>query len=173
MARVAHGDHAAFSVLLRRHLDAIHAFNCRLLGNSEDAADIAQETFLRVWHRAGTWRQGRVQFTTWLHRIARNQCIDALRRRRAATSLDLESLDGGSAPEQAAVAGCLQAALAGALAALPERQRTALALCQNQGMSNREAAQVLGIRVEALESLLARARRALRTALRDYRQPLR
>lgn len=59
MARVAHGDRAAFSILLRRHLDAIHAFNRRLLGNSEDAADVAQETFLRVWRRAGTWRPGR------------------------------------------------------------------------------------------------------------------
>ena len=62
---------------------------------------------------------------------------------------------------------------AGALSALPERQRTALALCHNQDMTNREAAQVLGIGVEALESLLARARRALRTALQDYRQPFR
>lgn len=171
MALVAHGDREAFSILLRRHLDAIHAFNRRLLGNSEDAADVAQETFLRVWNRAGTWRPRKVKFTTWLHRIARNLCLDALRRRRATVSLDLESLDGGNAPDQAALVGCLQTALAVALSALPERQRTALALCQNQGMSNREAAQVLGIGVEALESLLARARRALRTALRDYRQP--
>lgn len=173
MARVAHGDRAAFSILLGRHLDAIHAFNRRLLGNSEDAADVAQETFLRVWRRAGTWRPGRVKFTTWVHRIARNLCIDALRRRRATASLDLELLDGGSTPDQAAAVGGLQTALAGALSALPERQRTALALCHSQGMTNREAAQVLGIGVEALESLLARARRALRTALQDYRQPFR
>lgn len=172
MAQVVQGDRDAFASLVRRHLDAIHAFNCRLTGNAEDAADLAQETFLRVWHRARTWQPGRVKFATWLHRIARNLCIDALRRRRETEALDLATLAGGDAPDAAPEAERLQAALRRALAALPERQRTALMLCHHQGMSNRQAAEVLELGVDALESLLARARRALRVLLRDYRQPL-
>lgn len=171
MAQVVNGDRDAFASLVRRHLDAIHAFNCRLAGNAEDAADLAQETFLRLWHRAETWQPGRVRFATWLHRIARNLCIDALRRRRETEALNVETLADGAGPDAAPERERLQAALSRALAALPERQRTALALCHRQGMSNREAAEVLGVGVDALESLLARARRTLRGLLRDYRQP--
>ena len=72
-------------------------------------------------------------------------------------------------PDQAPAEQRLAAALADELAALPERQRTALMLCHHQGMSNRDAALVLGVSVDALESLLARGRRTLRVALRDYR----
>lgn len=171
MAQVVNGDRDAFASLVRRHLDAIHAFNSRLAGNAEDAADLAQETFLRLWRRAETWQPGRVRFATWLHRIARNLCIDALRRRRETEALDVETLADGAGPDAAPERERLQAALSRALAALPERQRTALALCHRQGMSNREAAEVLGVGVDALESLLARARRTLRGLLRDYRQP--
>ena len=82
MIRVQRQDRAAFAVLVDRHLEAIHAFNFRFLRNAEDAADLAQEAFLRVWNSAGTYRPGRVKFTTWLHRIARNLCIDLHRRRK-------------------------------------------------------------------------------------------
>ena len=171
MAQVVNGDRDAFASLVGRHLDAIHAFNRRLLGNAEDAADLSQETFLRLWRRAETWQPGRVKFATWLHRIARNLCIDALRRRRETEALDVEMPADGAGPDAAPARERLQAALGRALAALPERQRTALALCHRQGMSNREAAEVLGVGVDALESLLARARRTLRGLLRDHRQP--
>lgn len=171
MAQVVNGDRDAFASLVRRHLDAIHAFNRRLLGNAEDAADLSQETFLRLWRRAETWQPGRVKFATWLHRIARNLCIDALRRRRETEALDVEMPADGAGPDAAPARERLQAALGRALAALPERQRSALALCHRQGMSNREAAEVLGVGVDALESLLARARRTLRSLLRDHRQP--
>ena len=170
MAQVVQGDRDAFASLVRRHLDAIHAFNCRLTGNAEDAADLAQETFLRVWHRGRTWQPGRVKFATWLHRIARNLCVDLHRRRKKAEPLDQAVADDdGLRPNQAPAEQRLAAALSRHLAALPERQRTALMLCHHQGMSNRDAAQVLGVSVDALESLLARGRRTLRVALRDYR----
>ena len=170
MAAVAKRSEGAFAVLVERHLPAIHAFNYRLTRNADDAADLAQETFLRVWSGAATWRSGRVRFTTWLHRIARNLCIDAHRRRRDATPMDFDAIESGepkpeSAPEQSAVRQALDAAIA----ALPERQRTALVLCHHQGMPNRDAAVVLNVSVDALESLLARARRTLRQQLRDYR----
>ena len=169
MIRVQRQDRAAFAVLVERHLEAIHAFNFRFLRNAEDAADLAQEAFLRVWNSAGTYRPGRVKFTTWLHRIARNLCIDLHRRRKNTEPLNSALSDDGLRPDQAPAEQRLAAALAHELAALPERQRTALMLCHHQGMSNRDAALVLGVSVDALESLLARGRRTLRVALRDYR----
>ena len=170
MLRVQNQDRDAFAILVGRHLEAIHAFNYRLLRNAEDAADLAQEAFLRVWSRAGTYRPGRVKVTTWLHRIARNLCIDLHRRRKDSELLDSTTPDESSpGPDQAPAAQRLEAALARELAALPERQRTALMLCHHQGMSNRDAAVVLGVSVDALESLLARGRRTLRVALREYR----
>lgn len=173
MARVTAGDRDAFAILVARHLDAIHAFNYRLTRNVDDAAELAQETFLRVWHRAQSWRPGRVRFATWLYRIARNLCIDAHRRRRDTVSLEETPLAApGRNLEIAPAQARLQTALAEALAALPERQRTALVLCHSQGLSNRQAAAVLGVSVDALESLLARARRTLRRELRDVHDDL-
>ncbi len=170
MARVQRKDREAFSVLLGRHGTAIHAFVFRFTGNASDAEDLTQETFLRVWSRAGTWEAGRVRFTTWAYRIARNLCIDAWRTRQGATAdaeVDVDELAGDSPSNDA---GRVRRALEAALRALPERQRTALVLCHHQGWSNREAAQMLDVSVDALESLLARARRSLRKTLAPYRE---
>ena len=171
MLAVQSQDRAAFSALVDRHLDAIHAFNYRQTRNAEDAADLAQETFLRVWTASSTWQPGRVKFTTWLHRIARNLCIDAHRRRRDTEPADFDRLESDAPPpDLAPLHAAMQDALQRALTDLPERQRTALLLCHQQGMSNRDAAAVLQVSVDALESLLARARRTLRQELRDYRE---
>lgn len=173
MARVMEQDRQAFAILVERHLEAVHAFNYRLTRNVDDAADLAQETFLRVWNRAHTWRPGRVRFTTWLFRIARNLCVDAHRRRRETTPLEEVAVASAErAPEAAPAQARLQAALAKALAGLPERQRTALVLCHSQGFSNAEAARVLAVSVEAVESLLSRARRTLRRELQGVRGDL-
>lgn len=170
MARVKNRDREAFAVLVDRHLDGIHAFNFRLTRNADDAADLAQETFLRVWTKANTWKPGRVKFGTWLHRIAHNLCIDLHRRKRGTDDVDVDTLDGaGQTPDQAPADDRLRNALDEALGDLPERQRTALLLCHRQNMSNREAAAVLEVSVDALESLLARARRTLRRTLHEYR----
>ena len=170
MDRVQRRDRDAFAVLVARHLDGIHTFNYRMTRNPEDAADLAQETFLRVWNSAATWRPHRVKFTTWLHRIARNLCIDAHRRHRDSTAIDDNlAAEDGSGPDTAPTASELRRALDQALTDLPERQRTALVLCHRDGMTNRDAAAVLAVSVDALESLLARARRTLRLKLREYR----
>ena len=170
MIRVQRKDRDAFSALLGRHGTAIHAFVFRLTGNAADAEDLTQETFLRVWSRAGTWKPGRVKFTTWAYRIARNLCIDAWRTRQGSAAdaeVDVEELAADATSDDA---GQTRRALEAALVALPERQRTALVLCHHQGWSNREAAQMLDVSVDALESLLSRARRSLRKTLAPYRE---
>ena len=169
MDRIQHRDRDAFAVLVARHLDGIHTFNYRMTRNPEDAADLAQETFLRVWSSAATWRPNRVKFTTWLHRIARNLCIDAHRRRRDTLAINDNIVVDGAAPADVPASTQLRRALDQALTDLPERQRTALVLCHRDGMTNRDAAAVLAVSVDALESLLARARRTLRLKLREYR----
>lgn len=172
MVQVRRGDHAAFGRLVSRHLPSVHRYLTRLTATSADADDLAQETFLRLWSHAASYRPGAVRLTTWLHRIAHNLAVDEFRKRRG----DDETRPGPEPEEQAIVdpladpetqlAGQrLQRQLDAALEALPENQRAALLLCQVQGFSNAQAADILGVSVASLESLLARARRALRQRL--------
>ena len=168
MARVVEKDRAAFSILLNRHLTSVHAFIFRYTRNEADADDMAQETFLRVWKNAQTWRPGEVKFTTWVHRIARNACIDAFRKRRETDDVDLDTIGDPRGDTDMQAQTQLASALTDALEQLPERQRTAIVLCHHQGFSNKEAADILDVTVDALESLLARARRTLRRSLTDY-----
>lgn len=121
---------------------------------------------MRAWQQAPRWQAGAARFSTWLHQVVLNLCRDRLRARRESLSLDVlgeESHDDG--PEQAQGRIDQTSAIRSALASLPERQREALLLCHFQELSNIEAAQVLSLTVDALESLLARARRGLRVAL--------
>ena len=167
MERVQHRDQEAFTRLLDRHLVGLQRFLLRMTGNAADADEVSQEAFLRIWSHAGRWQPDRVKFTTWLYRIARNLAIDRHRKNRETTDDDLtmivdDSLDAAHAID----ADRRQRLLRGAVAQLPERQRTALVLCHFDGMSNQDAAAVLEVTVEALESLLSRARRTLKTTLR-------
>lgn len=164
MSRVVKRGQEAFSLLLERHVDGLHSFVYRFLQSPAEAEDVVQETFLRVWSRAATWQPQRVRFSTWLYRIARNLCIDQLRRSRHQVAVDVEALSQPQ-PQQD---HWVRAALRRAQAELPERQRSALILCHYQGLRNAEVAQVLGISVDAVESLLARARRSLKNKLAEY-----
>lgn len=166
LAAVADGDRVAFESLVRLHLDAIHAHLFRLTSSRTDAEDLAQETFLRVWQKAGNYQPGRVKVTTWLHTIAHRLAIDGFRKKRELPAAeDLEMVDPGADPARLQAAAEQQRQLNQALGELPERQRAAILLCQVQGFSNAQAAEILGVKVRALESLLARARKALRKTL--------
>lgn len=177
MARVQVADHEAFRGLVTRHAASLHRFAYRLMRNAADAEDVAQETLLRVWQHAATWEAGRVRFTTWLFRIAHNLCIDRFRRDRRFTTTDTDALEAplDTVVDDAAVDGAAgidaetrRVDVHRALAALPERQRTALTLCFYQGFGNQDAAAILDVSVDALESLLARARRTLRAQLAEH-----
>lgn len=163
MTRVLRGDREAFAILVTRHLDPVHRYLLRMTGSRADAEDLSQETFLRVWERAARYRPGTARFTTWLHRVAHNLAVDAMRRRppdTVALADDIE--DGHPDPSRAAEAARTFHQLDRALGSLPPNQRAALLLCQVHGFSNREAGAILGVSPRALESLLARARRSLR-----------
>jgi len=163
------GDRRAAEALIRRHAGKITGLARRMLSDPAEAEDVAQDVYLRVWRAAPTWREGQAKFETWMHRVTLNLCYDRLRRRRerplAAAGEDIAD------PHASASQGVLErqraARVAAAVAALPERQRAAITLCHFNEVSNIEAARALGVSVDALESLLARGRRALKTALVD------
>ncbi len=166
VALVAKGDEAACRLLVDRHLSRVIAVARRMMGNQADAEEVAQEVFLRVWTHAERWEPGRAQFTTWLHRVATNLCLDRLRRH---TMDDIESIPEPVSDEPGPDVIFEQQELANrveiALQALPARQRAAVTLTHFQGLTNIEAAETLEISIEAVESLLGRARTALRVSL--------
>ena len=166
LARVSRGEEAAFRALIARKLPRVHALAWRLLGSDGDADDVAQDAFLRTWRQEPNWQPGQARFDTWLHRVVLNLCTDRLRRRRETLVPEPPEQVDPALPadrrlEQDETARRVQEALA----RLPPRQREAIMLHAYQELSNTEAAQALNISVEALESLLSRARRTLRSLL--------
>src|SRR5262245_60299462 len=166
MRRTAKGDAVAFRALADAHLVKIMNYAYRLLRDRTEAEDVAQETFLRLWKDAGRY-EPKARVTTWLHRIAHNLCIDRLRGKREEPSETLDEERTSQEPGGLLDRKRVALEVGRALASLPERQRAAIALVHYQGLSNVEAAAVLDVNVDALESLLARGRRSLREKLRQ------
>jgi RNA polymerase sigma-70 factor, ECF subfamily len=167
LARIGRRDPAAVRAMVARKLPRLLALASRMLGDRVEAEDVAQETFLRVWREAPHWQYGRAPFDAWLYRVALNLCYDRLRQRREkCMAAPPDRVDPGPAPDYALDQRVDQQRIAAALQSLPERQREAVVLQYYQELSNIEAAGVMGISVEALESLLARARRNLRIYLK-------
>ncbi len=170
LARAGAGERRAFDTLVGRHLDRTYALARRLTGSDSEAQDVTQEAFTRVWLKAPTWRPGQARFSTWLYRVTANLSVDAQRRRGPPTvEIDPEDPAVGSsgAAEELVAADQEDARLAAAVAALPERQRAAVALTYTSGLSNAEAAAVMEVSVKAFEALLVRAKRELRRRLAE------
>lgn len=170
LARVAEGDQDACRLLVERHLRRVHATATRLLGDAAEADDVAQDVFVAAWQAAAGWKPGRARFGSWLLRVTLNACHDRHRRRRRQEPDALQHLASDApGPEQRVARGQRAARVDAALQALPPRQREALVLCHYEGCSQQEAAALLEVSEEALESLLARGRRRLREWLIEER----
>lgn len=166
MEQIASGDRTSFSALLERYLPDIVSFARRFVG-PVDADDVAQEAFWRVWAKASSWDADKGSVRSWLYRITYNLSMDVLRKRPREASPEIldELADTAGQPEQSIQHGQQQQQLQQAIAQLPERQQLALNLVVYQGLSNKDAAAVMEVSVDALESLLSRARRQLKTQL--------
>jgi RNA polymerase sigma-70 factor (ECF subfamily) len=177
MVLFAHGDPEAARHLTARLLPRALRHAARVLGDPVEAEDVAQEAMLRLWRAATTWRQdGPARPSTWLHRVVANLAVDRLRRNGRAVGLETDAVeaepDAGPGPEARLLQGDRMAALDAALAQLPERQRQAVVLRHVEGLSNPEIAVILGLGVEAVESLTARGKRALKAALHGQKEAL-
>ena len=176
LALYANGDAGGARMLTVRLVPRILGYAARLLGDRAEAEDVAQEAMLRLWRVAPDWRQGEAKVTTWLYRVTTNLCTDRLRvrQRRKVSALDdaPDIEDGAPAAETVLIEADRMVALNAALAALPDRQREAVVLRHIEGLTNPEIAAVMDIGVEAVESLIARGKRALSAILAGRRKDL-
>ncbi len=172
MRRVAGGDDAACRQLVVQHASQMLGLAHRMLGDQAFSEDVVQEAFLRLWRQARRWRPD-ARVATWLYRVVHNLCIDELRTRRKLSDEEPpDRADTADGPMMIEHRGQVARQVNAAIADLPPRQRAAITLVYHQEMSNIEAAAVMDVTVEALESLLVRARRKLRQQLMVKKEDL-
>ena len=166
-------DRPDFELLVREHSDFVYNVAYRMMGNNEDAEDVAQDAFLSAYRAFDRFR-GDARPTTWLYRITVNAALMRLRKTKLARSLthtaidEVEVPDWSQTPDRAAQNSELQDKLRQGLDRLDPDLRAAVVLRDVQGLSNAEAAEALDLSVPALKSRLHRARVLLRQFLSDY-----
>ena len=172
LAAAGRGDSQAFARLVERHYAVVYRVAWRMTSGHADAEDIVQDTFARLWNSPAQVRDARA-LRGWLIRVASNLTIDRGRKR---TTEDIDAIPEPAADEPGALERLEEQGAArqvdNVLAGLPDRQRLALSLVYYEEMSNAEAAAAMEISVDALESLLARARRTLKDRLAGSWQDL-
>jgi RNA polymerase sigma-70 factor (ECF subfamily) len=181
MLRVKQGDTAAFTELVEKYKQPVINVIYRTLRDATEAEDLAQNVFVQVYKSADRYRIT-AKFTTWLFTIARNLCLNEIRRRsrHPADSLDATHPDQDDqplhqfedkntfSPPDKLLQGELEQKIEQALAQLPENQRTAVLLCRQDELSYEEIAGVLGCSLSATKSLIHRGRETLKEKLKPY-----
>ncbi len=163
----AGGDRRAFDEIVVRHGPFALRVAARLVPDPRAAEDVVQEAMVRAWSQCGRFDERRARFTTWLYRIVVNLCIDHRRRvQPEPMPEDFDPADTAAGAVEIMEVMERDATLARELSKLPARQRAAMTLVYDEGLSGAEAAQVLGLSAKAVERLLARGRAFLREALR-------
>jgi RNA polymerase sigma-70 factor, ECF subfamily len=176
VARSRGGDLDSFNQLVLRWERPIYALAYRVIGRDEDARDVAQETFLRAYRALGGFK-GQAKFSSWLYRIALNLCRDWIRRERRAPvfqapeGVDVIELAGEATPseslEELVSRKELGRAVARAMAALPEEQRTAIVLKEYHGLTFQEIADLLGCPLSTVKTRLYQGLTVLRRQLKE------
>ena len=162
------GDENALAGLMDRHMSAIHKQAFYMLGDQMAAEDVTQTVFLKTWERTKDWQAGQANLLTWMRRVTRNACLDILKKKKPIyTDTVPEMEDAAHSPFESLSETQRSYRVGVALAQLPENQRAALTLAYYQGVSQREGATIMDISESAYESLLVRARKALKIILAD------
>jgi RNA polymerase sigma-70 factor (ECF subfamily) len=181
MLRVKRGDRVAFTELVEKYKQPVMNLVYRTLHDEAEAEDLAQVVFLQVYKSAKRY-ESRAKFSTWLFTIARNLCLNEIRRRSRHPADSLEEAhaehedqprqqyeDKSSvAPPEKLLHGELAQKIEEALAGLPENQRTAILLCRQEELSYEEIAEILGCSLSATKSLIHRGRETLKEKLKPY-----
>lgn len=173
MSEFARGNQAAATALTTRLVPGVLRLARRMLRNEAEAEDVAQEAMLRLWKTAPDWQPGRAQVSTWLYRVTSNLCTDRLRKKRTTNLDDIpEPMDDTPSVTARMQARDRAIAMNAAISTLPDRQREALQLRHFEDLSNIEIAVIMDTTVEAIESLLGRAKRSLADKLLNQREKL-
>jgi RNA polymerase sigma-70 factor, ECF subfamily len=183
VALAREGDAEAFRGLVDRHSRAVYRLAHRMTGNSQDAEDVVQETFLKAYRQLGRF-ESRANFSTWLHRIAVNCSIDLIRSRRhqeaGHDAADLEALDGANggrggndqrvdpSPERLMLSSEVQERVGRAMETLTHMERAAFVLRHFEGQSIEEISRALGLKANAAKHSIFRAVRKMRLALEPF-----
>lgn len=167
------GDKRAFETLVVRHQERFYRMAYRWLLHEQDAQDVVQQAFVKLWSGQARWKAGKkAKFTTWFYTILYNQSVDLLRKKsRQFAPLNEAIAAADDDQERETIASQTQAQLQDALRTLPDQQRIAVQLFYFEALKQKEIAAMMGLSVKALESQLTRAKQNLRAALGDL-QPL-
>jgi RNA polymerase sigma-70 factor, ECF subfamily len=181
MLRVKRGDRVAFTELVEKYKQPVVNFICRSLRDEAEAEDLAQNVFLQVYKSRARYERT-AKFSTWLFTIARNLCLNEIRRRSRHPAESLEETHAESEdqpqrqyedkkvflPTENVLHGELAIKIEEALAELPENQRTAILLCRQDELSYEEIAKILRCSLSATKSLIHRGRETLKEKLKPY-----
>ena len=172
MLRFQKGDEPAFEELVKKHTRGVLNLVYRYLGDTSRSEDVSQDIFVKVY-RARMKYEPKAKFSTWLYRIGVNHCLNEIRSRKSQPTLaapvnDLLEQPAGDDPDSRVTRSELQRAVKAAIDALPENQRMAVILSRYEDMSYDEIAETMGMSLEAVKSVLFRAKENLKQALSKY-----
>ena len=170
LALIQDGSSQAFALLVERHTERFYRLAYRYVQSKEAAEDMVQDAFLKLWEDPHRWQPDKnTKFTTWFYRVVVNLCLDWQKKKQPLElNEDMPIIDDRESADETMQRKQQQIALESAIAALPERQRTAINLCYDEGLSNQNAADVMAINLKALQSLVMRAKTTLKERLKDY-----
>jgi RNA polymerase sigma-70 factor, ECF subfamily len=181
MLRVKRGDRAAFTALVEKYKQPVTNFVCRSLRDETESEDLAQNVFLQVYKSRARYERT-AKFSTWLFTIARNLCLNEIRRRSRHPAESLEETHAENddqpsrqyedkkvlLPTENVLHSELAKKIEEALLELPENQRTAILLCRQDELSYEEIAKILGCSLSATKSIIHRGRETLKEKLKPY-----
>jgi RNA polymerase sigma-70 factor (ECF subfamily) len=170
ISQIQEGSHVAFATLVNRHSNRFYRIAYRLVSSKDDAEDIVQDAFLKLWNRPNLWDPSKgTKFTTWFYRVVINLCLDHRKKKKLVNlSEGIEFADEKPGADVLLDVHQKQALLERLICELPERQQLAINLCFYEGLSNNDAAQIIGVRVKALQSLIMRAKTTLKYKVKRY-----
>lgn len=172
LAAIKKGNHRAYATLVQRHTNLFYSLAYKYVQRQEAAEDIVQEAFLKIWEHPHDWSPDQnTAFTTWFYRVVVNLCLDWKKRKdNTVLTGDTPVLEIPATQEADMIAGQRQAAFEYFLEKLPQRQKAALHLCFTQGLSNQQAATMMGLGLKAFQSLIMRAKETLKKKMQAYQK---
>ena len=169
LAYIKSGNQEAFGELVQRHTTRFYRVAYRFMSNRSEAEDVVQDAFLKLLENPNLWNPNLgSSFTTWFYRVVVNLCLDKKKKKRPLQLDDeFQITDDRENQEEELIKQQQEQKLEFQIASLPQRQKTALTLCFYEGLSNQEAANIMGVNLKALQSLLMRAKMTLKSKLID------